>query len=263
MRASAGIICYRVSMPVLCIIIAACSGGGYAKTDSSSAGGNVASSDSAATGNAAAATTMVRGTIASVSDTAIAVQTDGGTTTVRITQPLRIYDRQPAQLADVTPNTFIGVTTVKQPDGSERATEIHIFPEELRGLGEGSRPMAPQASNGATPSTMTNGSASSTMTNGSAAAPATGSTTGNTTGSTMTNGSASSATMSNGTASTNGKALVVQYAGGTMKATVPANTPVMKIVAVSKPLTTGERVVVVATKGTDGSLASNRVMLAR
>ncbi len=32
----------------------------------------------------------------------------------------------------------MGVTSVKQADGTELATEIHIFPEELRGLGEGS-----------------------------------------------------------------------------------------------------------------------------
>jgi len=38
-----------------------------------------------------------------------------------------------SDLSKVQEKTFIGVTTVKQPDGSERATEIHIFPEELRG----------------------------------------------------------------------------------------------------------------------------------
>jgi hypothetical protein len=128
------------------------------------------------------------------------------------------------------------VTTVKQPDGSDQATEIHIFPEELRGLGEGSRPMA----------TASSGGAGSTMTNG-----------------TMSNGTASSPQMSNGSASRVGSALVVQYAGGSMKASVPANTPVTKLVATSKPLATGDRIVVIATKRPDGSLESNRVILAK
>jgi hypothetical protein len=182
--------------------------------------------------------TMVRGTVASVSATTLAVATDSGTRQVQLTQPVSVYDRQPARLEDVTPNTFIGVTTVKASDGTNQAKEIHIFPNELRGLGEGSRPMASPTSSGGPPSTMTNGAAS---------AP-----------STMTNG-----TMSNGTASSVGSTLVVQYPGGTMTATVPANTPIMKIAATSKPLAAGDRVVVVATKQADGSLSSNRVLLAR
>jgi hypothetical protein len=147
-----------------------------------------------------------------------------------------VYERQPARLDEVTPNTFIGVTTVKQPDGSDQATEIHIFPEELRGLGEGSRPMAAASSGGA----------GGTMTNG-----------------TMSNGSAANPQMSNGSASRVGSVLVVQYAGGSMKANVPASTPVTKLVAMSKPLAAGDRVVVIATKRPDGSLESNRIILAK
>jgi hypothetical protein len=139
-------------------------------------------------------------------------------------------------MEDITPNTFVGVTTVKQPDGSNRATEIHIFPAELRGLGEGSRPMAPATSGGGAPSTMTNGAARAPETK-----------------STMTNGNASSL----------GSTLDVQYAGGSIKANVPANTQITKLVATSKPLAAGDRIVVVATKNADGSLATNRVMLAR
>jgi hypothetical protein len=44
---------------------------------------------------------------------------------------------------------------------------------------------------------------------------------------------------------------------------VPANTQITKLVATSKPLAAGDRIVVVATKNADGSLATNRVMLAR
>lgn len=221
----------RVGVIAMGAMFAACSAKNSARTDSASATGSVAPADSAA-----GTMTMIRGTVASASATTLSVQSDSGTMNVQLAQPIRVYERQPARLDEVTPNTFIGVTTAKQPDGSDQATEIHIFPEELRGLGEGSRPMAAPSSGGA----------GSTMTNG-----------------TMSNGNTSSPQMSNGSASRVGSALVVQYAGGSIKATVPPNTPVTKLAATSKPLATGDRVVVVATKRPDGTLESNRVIIAK
>ena len=43
----------------------------------------------------------------------------------------RLYTRVPSDLSKVTDNSFIGVATVKQPDGSERATEIHVATRAL------------------------------------------------------------------------------------------------------------------------------------
>jgi hypothetical protein len=40
-------------------------------------------------------------------------------------------------LADITENTFIGTTAVKDRNGRWQATEVHIFPEAMRGAGEG------------------------------------------------------------------------------------------------------------------------------
>ena len=40
-------------------------------------------------------------------------------------------------LADVKQGTFVGITAMPQPDGSQKAVEIHIFPEPMRGTGEG------------------------------------------------------------------------------------------------------------------------------
>src|ERR1700704_3401243 len=62
-------------------------------------------------------TTTVRGAITSVSPTQLVVATPTGNVTVAVTQPLQVYSRQPATLADVKDNGFIGVTTVQQPDG--------------------------------------------------------------------------------------------------------------------------------------------------
>jgi hypothetical protein len=43
-------------------------------------------------------------------------------------------------LFDIKIGSFIGTTTVPGPDGSEIAVEVHVFPENMRGAGEGSRP---------------------------------------------------------------------------------------------------------------------------
>jgi RNase P/RNase MRP subunit p29 len=173
--------------------------------------------------------TMVRGTVASATANQIVLTTDTNTVTVKVSEPLQVFDRTPGDMAQVKDNSFIGVTTVKQADGSERATEIHIFPDALRGLGEGSRMMAPPASGDA---------------------------------SRMTNGSVSASRMSNGTvANATGSTLVVQYAGGSQSVTVPANTPVMEIKPVSKQLVAGDRVVIVARKQSDGSLAASKALL--
>ena len=45
-----------------------------------------------------------------------------------------------ASLSDIKENSFIGVTGMPQADGSQKAVEIHIFPESMRGTGEGYRP---------------------------------------------------------------------------------------------------------------------------
>ncbi len=214
-------------------LAAACS----QRQDTSSSDTSSASSTTAASADTS---TMVRGTVTTASPTQIVVATSTGNVTVAVTPPLQVYSRQPATLADVKDNVFIGVTTVKQPDGSERATEIHIFPEELRGLGEGSR-MMNAGSAGNPGNRMTNGAVSeSRMTNGTA-------------GSRMSNGNVTNAS---------GSTLDVQYSGGSQKVTVPPNTPVTQIKATSKQLATGDRVAVQAKKNADGSLSTNRVMLA-
>src|SRR4029077_17180058 len=43
-------------------------------------------------------------------------------------------------LADIKVGSFVGATTVPGPDGGQNAVEVHVFPESMRGTGEGSRP---------------------------------------------------------------------------------------------------------------------------
>jgi hypothetical protein len=182
---------------------------------------------------------MLRGTVVSSSSTELTLKSDSGfVTTVKLSQPFHVYARVPGKLSAVKQSSFIGVTTVKQPDGSERATEIHVFPEELRGTGEGSRMMAPDTS--ATAKRMTNGNVSASR---------------------MTNGNVSASRMSNGNvSSTNGSSLVVQYPGGSQNVTVPPKTPVTEFKLASKPVAAGDRLAVLATKAPDGSLTAGKAL---
>src|SRR5260370_34082763 len=82
--------------------------------------------------------TSVRGVVTSVSGDVLTVNSPSGSVNINLDRQLKVYTRTPSDLAHVTSKSFVGVTSVKQPDGSERATEIHVFPEELRGTGEGS-----------------------------------------------------------------------------------------------------------------------------
>jgi len=75
--------------------------------------------------------------------------------TIHLSPKTRFILVVPAALADVKPGAFIGVAALPG-DGSElKAMEVHIFPEAMRGTGEGFRPfdLAPNSS-------MTNGNLS-------------------------------------------------------------------------------------------------------
>ena len=184
------------------------------------------------------ASIMLRGTVVNVSANQLVLKSDTGTVTLGLTQPFHFYVRASSDLSHVKQSAFIGVTTVKQADGSERATEIHVFPEELRGVGEGSRMMAPARSG--SESRMTNGNVSASR---------------------MTNGTASQSRMSNGNvSSTNGSSLVVQYAGGSQNVTVPPNTPVTELKLSSKPIAAGDQVAVLAKKAPDGTLTADEAI---
>jgi len=47
---------------------------------------------------------------------------------VTLTQPFQLFARAPGDLANVKDSSFVGVTSVKQSDGTEKATEITSSP---------------------------------------------------------------------------------------------------------------------------------------
>ena len=83
----------------------------------------------------------VRGTIESVDGKTLSVKgRDGNPLTVKLADDVRVLAVDRKSLADVKQGVFVGITAMPQPDGTQKAVEIHIFPEALRGTGEGHRP---------------------------------------------------------------------------------------------------------------------------
>ena len=83
----------------------------------------------------------VRGTIEAVDGDTIAVKSRAGEDVkLHMTGDIKIVGIIKIALADIKVGSFIGTTTVPGPDGANNAVEVHVFPEDMRGTGEGSRP---------------------------------------------------------------------------------------------------------------------------
>jgi hypothetical protein len=83
----------------------------------------------------------VRGTIEGVDGDIVAVKSrSGDDVRLHMTGDIRLVGIIKISLADIKVGSFIGTTTVPGTDGSPSAVEVHVFPEEMRGTGEGSRP---------------------------------------------------------------------------------------------------------------------------
>jgi len=104
-------------------------------------------------------TVRVRGTIERVDGETLVVKSrDGGELKVVPANDASVVGIVKASLSDIKPGSFVGVTGMPQADGSPKAVEVHIFPEAMRGTGEGHRQwdLQPQ-------STMTNASVEQTV----------------------------------------------------------------------------------------------------
>jgi hypothetical protein len=118
----------------------------------------------AATGSISSAwaqdTVRVRGTVEGMDGPVYLVKTrSGDTVKVAVTDKPLFVAMVKASMADIKPGMFVGSTAMPGPDGSLRAVEVHIFPEAMRGTGEGHRDwdLKPQA-------TMTNANVEAAVT---------------------------------------------------------------------------------------------------
>jgi hypothetical protein len=168
----------------------------------------------------------VRGTIEKVDGNTLTVKSRSGETlTVKLAEPPRISAMVKASQAEIKEGSFIGVSAMPQPDGTQKAFAIHIFMESQKGVvadrfGQwDSRP-----------------------------------------GSTMTN--ANVATMVSGK---DGQDLLVKYKDGEKKVLIPPGTPIAKYVPGNAgDLKVGSKVFVgAAQKQADGSLTAPNIAVGR
>jgi hypothetical protein len=161
---------------------------------------------------------------------------DGQVQVLALSDKTRLSARSPATWAQIATNTFLGTTAVPQSDGTLLASEVHIFPESMRGTGEGHRPMDTPGN------TMTNATVSQV---GADAKPR----------NTMTNATVTGV----GTAPTT-RRLTLTYPGGEKVVVVPPDTPIVMVeVADRALLSPGAHVIVFASRLPDGSLGADRI----
>ena len=175
----------------------------------------------------------VLGKVQSFTDSSLDVATPTGVIHVKVTQPLATYKQISSDLNHVTSDSYVGVASVQQADGTELAKQVIIFPKELRGAAEGSvLTDAPGAT------------AHSRMTNGSVSKPAVSH-------SRMTNG-----TVQKGDSST----LVVRYQDGSQTISIPSGVPVVMVAKEPVTVSAGDTVYAATEKLPDGTLTTNKIL---
>lgn len=86
-------------------------------------------------------TMHLRGTIESKDHQILDVKArNGETVKVKLADNAPVRAVVKASLNDIKPGSFVGITAMPQPDGTQKGVEIHIFPAAMRGTGEGHRP---------------------------------------------------------------------------------------------------------------------------
>jgi len=195
----------------------------------------------AAAGAARSAEQKIAGDVVKVDGSTLQVKsTDGRVVPVQLTDNTRLSGRSPSDLTKVAQGAFVGTAAVPQPDGTLLAREVHIFPESMRGTGEGHRPMDAEPG-----STMTNATVASVGANKAGEK------------STMTNATVAQVADAQG-----GRKMTLTYKGGEKTVIVPKNAPVVMVEPADRTaLVPGAHVIAYGTAQADGALAAQRVSI--
>src|ERR1700744_693773 len=84
-------------------------------------------------------TVRVRGTVERIDGPVYVVKTRDGSEvklTTAADNPLFVAI-VPAKMSDIKPGMYVGSAGMMQADGTQKAIEVHIFPESMRGTGDG------------------------------------------------------------------------------------------------------------------------------
>ena len=104
-------------------------------------------------------TVRIRGTIEAVDSATLSIKSrDGSDVKVNITDNIAVTGVAKASLSDIKEGSYIGVSAMPEPDGTQKAIAVHIFPEAQRGAAEGFRPWDLRPN-----STMTNATVAQTV----------------------------------------------------------------------------------------------------
>jgi hypothetical protein len=83
----------------------------------------------------------VRGTIEAVDGSLLTVKSrDGNELKVRMTDNVAVVGVAKIAMSEIKQGSYIGVSAMPEPDGTQKALAVHIFPEAQRGVAEGFRP---------------------------------------------------------------------------------------------------------------------------
>jgi hypothetical protein len=104
-------------------------------------------------------TVRIRGTIEAVDGAVLSIKSrDGTDMKVRVTDNVAVFGVAKTELSEIKAGSYIGVTAMPEPDGTQKAVAVHIFPENQRGAAEGFRPWDQRPG-----STMTNATVAETV----------------------------------------------------------------------------------------------------
>ena len=104
-------------------------------------------------------TVRIRGTIEAVDGHMLSIKSrDGTDMKVRVTDNVAVFGVAKTSLSEIKEGSYIGVTAMPEPDGTQKAIAVHIFPENQRGAAEGFRPWDLRPN-----STMTNATVAETV----------------------------------------------------------------------------------------------------
>jgi hypothetical protein len=171
-------------------------------------------------------TQRLRGTIEKVDGNTLLIKSsDGAPITLTLADNALVVGVVKATIADIKEGSYIGSGALPQPDGTQKAVEVHIFAESQRGTGDGHR----NNWDGAPGGTMTNGAVGQTV------------------------------------SSVDGPVITVKYKDGEKKVIVGPSVPIVRYeIGDRSELTPGAAIsVTAAAKKPDGTFTSARINVGR
>jgi hypothetical protein len=167
----------------------------------------------------------LNGKVTSLNGQELVVETSSGPAAVKLTDKTVIRGELPIKFSDINAGMYVGATAAEQPDGTFRASRLHVFGEDQRGTGEGHGPLSSAPGSGLT---MTNANVETVE----------------------------DVAVQN----VQGRVLLLKYKGGEIKVLVPADTLVVnRVIGDSTWLKSGAELSITANRADDGATTATQI----